>query len=281
MNDKPGLRRYEEAATRFEHRGEMPPDRVYVDRYVKAMVEAGVEAAWQSAVSPAGMPLFPSKVFPVSHPNASLEAFHYMIESFHDAGIPMISWYGLIGSESVAKVHPEWRVEFYHPENIDMAPWQQAGNSQRGVPDANHFYLCYNSPYGELLPEFCLEIVETVGFDGIYFDASTLSYHSSYPMYLPGCRCGFCRARFRDDTGLDLPERLDTNDSTACKWIQWRYDLLVDLLTIIIDAVTAIRPEAVIVWNNYRRRSHAVFGWNTAMPLRWLVRPISTTSLPW
>ena len=135
-------------------------------------------------------------------------------------------------------------------------------------PESEVHHACYNSPYGELLPALVAEIVRDVGFDGIWFDGSTFSNHSARPMSQPGCRCPFCQERFTRETGLSLPERADYDDRVFRRWMRWRYDVLMDVYRRCVEAVTAVRPDAVVVFNNYRRRHLVRFGWTTAIPMR-------------
>ena len=53
-------------------------------------------------------------------------------------------------------------MKFYEMEGIEL-PKEWIG-----------IYCCYNSPYGEILPQLIVEIVKDVGFDGVWFDGSTM-----------------------------------------------------------------------------------------------------------
>ncbi len=253
------IQSYEHCATRLESRGEHPPTPEYVADLVEGLRRCGVEAIWHSAVDPRGQPLFPSRVFPDHHPQASLEAFRNLLDPVHKLGVPVLSWYPMNLGGGVLRSHPEWRMEFYAME--DTPPNEEWAAR----------YACFNSPYGELLPRFAAEVVRDVGFDGIWFDGSTFSNHNTGPWFTPGCRCDFCRDRFRREAGLDLPARVDYGDPIFKRWIQWRYDVLMHLWKACLDAILAVRPDATVVFNNYRRRvAHhgARMGWNVAIPLR-------------
>ncbi|GAG17833.1 unnamed protein product, partial [marine sediment metagenome] len=103
----------------------------------------------------------------------------------------------------------------------------------------------------------------------LWFDGATWSYHGSVPMYFPGCKCGFCRERFRADTGHELPEGIDWESRTFREWVNWRYDVLMGVLRNIVDAVHEVNPDAAICYNNYRRRAGSGGnGWSTAIPMR-------------
>ncbi len=135
-------------------------------------------------------------------------------------------------------------------------------------PEAAINYVCFNSPYGKLLPKFAIELVKDVGFDGIWFDGATFSNHNTYPMFQPGCKCNFCLKRFKKDTGLDLPKRVDYESHNFRIWVNWRYEVLMDVWKRIVETVESVKPEAVVCFNNYRRRISGKLSWNTAIPMR-------------
>jgi len=248
------MKHYSECATRLEFRGDHPPSREEVDRHVADLAAAGVEATWHSAVDYESRPLFPSKAFPDHHPQASLEAFHYLIRRVHELGLPIMSWYALNAGGGMLRSHPEWQIEVMpHPKPAD--------------PDKVRRHACYNSPYGELLPKFCVEVVTEVGFDGLWFDGAVYGLHSNDGGN-PGCVCERCRARFKCDTGHALPDRVDWDSRVFKEWIRWRYDVFMGIWKSIIDAVHAVRPEAPIAFNNYRRRVPSGHCWQTGIPMR-------------
>lgn len=246
---------YEYCATRLEQRGWQPPSRDFSDNLAAALEASGVEAVVHSAVAQSGRALFPSKVFPNNHPDANFESFRYLIEKLHAIGRPVLSWYPLNHSSAVAEAHPDWRI-------IPM----QGGNLPPQQNPAESTFLCVNSPYGVMLPEFCREIVGDVGFDGVWFDGSTFAVDGNS---LPGCRCEFCRRRFKDETGEDLPDAVDWDSRAFKVWVNWRYDKLMALWKACLDAMLAVKPQATVCFNNYRRRrSNTAGGWHTGIPLR-------------
>lgn len=250
------IKRYEHCVTRLENRGSHPPTKAYVDNLVRGLQDAGVEASWHSAVDPLGRALFPSKVYPNCHPKASLEAFRYLLDSLHAIGRPVLSWYPLNLCRGALDAHPDWVMKFLPMEGV-----------QPNDDYARH-YCCYNSPYGDLLPQFAAEVVRDVGFDGLWFDGSTFSNHNTWPTFQPACGCDFCRERFQRDTGLELPTRVDFGSREFRLWVNWRYDVLMGIWKKVTDAVLAVRPDALVCFNNYRRRSSGQFAWSTGIPMR-------------
>ncbi len=248
------MKRYEDCATRLETRGSSPPTKEYVDALVEGIEESGVEACWHSAVDPDSRALFPSKVIPNCHKDANFESFHYLINRLHEIGRPVISWYSLNHSIGLVEEHPDFQ----------MVPMTGEGLPQIPPHDNPKRYCCINTPYGKLLPEFAVEIVRDVGFDGIWFDGSTFATGGNK---VPGCLCNYCRKRFHDDTGLELPEKPDFSSRTFRIWINWRYNCLMEVWKHVVDSVLSVKPDAVICFNNYRRRRGKPI-WTTGIPMR-------------
>ena len=199
------------------------------------------------------MPLFPSRVFPASHPEANIEGFHRLIDRMHERGRPVLSWYSLNHSESVATAHPDWR----------MVPF-----SDDQAIDDDHTFCCVNSPYGDMLAKFVAEVVRDVRFDGIWFDGNCFALHNR----AAACRCAYCRDRFQRDTGQVLPGKVDFDDEAFRTWVQWRYEVWVGTWKKLHAAITEANPDAIMAINNYRR--YPVPGWMRGIPMRKLAMNI-------
>jgi len=224
---------------------------------VEGIQKAGVEACWHSAVDGDSRALFPSKVYPNCHPQANFESFHYLLRRLHEIGRPVLSWYSLNHSIGLVETHPDWQMLPMQGNGLPAVPEAQSDNARR--------YCCINSPYGELLPKFAVEIVREVGFDGIWFDGSSFATAGNK---CPGCLCNYCRQKFHRDTGLELPDKPDFESHAFRVWINWRYDCLMTAWKQVTDAVLAVKPEATICFNNYRRRRSDTPPWATGIPMR-------------
>ena len=256
--EPPSVPPYERCITRMEYRGANPPSREYVDETIRGIKDAGIQAWWFSAVDYTGVPLFPSRAYPKSHPQANFEIFKYLIERAHGAGITVMSWYPMVMSTAITDVHPDWRARFLEFHGTPS-------------PETEHNYACYNSPYREALYGLSKEIVGELGFDGIWFDGATFSNHSTLPMFQPACCCDHCRKRFMQDTGLEIPTKVDFASPTFRRFLPWRYGILMEVWRGVIAAARAANPQATIAFNNYRRRNSGIaLTWNTAIPLRQL-----------
>ncbi len=254
------IKPYEDCISCLETRAAHPPTREYIDNLIEGLKTSGIDSIWHSAVDPRAVPLFPSKVFPVHHLEANSEIFRELVDRVHAIGRTIVCWYPLHLCKSLLTVHPEWRLQYYDFDNGDVAK----GDSPEDA-------ICPSSPYLQLLPEFLAEVTREFDFDGFWLDGTIYSLH--WGTFSPGCKCSCCQARFKKDTGLDLPAPETINkhlitDPVAKRWVKWRYDVLMDLWKGCVDAVVAVKPSATVAINNLRHRD--MNGWNLGIPLRTL-----------
>lgn len=249
------MKKYEESGLRIEVRDlRNPPTVESVDKLVSDLKTIGAEAVWHSAVDRSARALFPSKVFPNCHPEANVEIFHYLIKKVHETGCAAISWHPLHLCVGLAEEHPNWL----------MKPMPWPGQNFAGDKEKRH--CCINSPYGRMLPEFLAEIVTELGFDGVWMDGTTYAVENENP----GCICAFCQEKFTKDTNLKMPSIVDFEDSAFRTWINWRYDIFMELWKNIVARLEKAKPGLAVCFNNYRRRkgSSEYHAWATGIPMR-------------
>lgn len=247
---------YPECLTRLEGRGLHPPTKEYIAALTRFAEETGVQAFWHSAVDPKGRPLFPSKVIPNAHPQANYESFHDLLKRMHALGRPVVCWYPFFFNRAVLEAHPDWAIQFY-----------TADGSHVPMGDG----VCPNSPYGEMLPAFCAEVIRDLQFDGFWFDGFRWDQFDEKEMKgRPGCHCSHCQARFLRDTGHELPARLAPSDRVVRLWIKWRYAVVLGISQRVVAAIHAARSDATVAFNNYRRRPCSFYNarqWITGITL--------------
>jgi hypothetical protein len=106
-------------------------------------------------------------------------------------------------SERFYRAHPDWFA-------VDAA-----GEPSRA---GDRYQACVNGPYyKEYLPAVLGEIIERYRPDGFTDNSwSGLGRHWI-------CHCPYCRRKFAEDTGLDLPRHVDWDDWAYRHWIRWSY----------------------------------------------------------
>lgn len=232
---------YNESILRLEHRPQREPhSKDELIEILDILKKSGVEAWWYSVSAKGSNPLFPSKVLPYRR-DIAVDYYPWLVEEAHKRDIVLFSWEYLNTAPLLMEEHPEWRVKYLKgPEIIK----EEKARHQ-------HF-ACFNSPYGELLKDFCVEVVNDVGFDGIWFDGCYL-FGPADDGFRWTCCCEFCARKFKDTTGLKIPEKLNWQDSCFHEFIKWRYQYFMDYWQDLSDYVRSKNQKALMAFNFFNR----------------------------
>jgi hypothetical protein len=198
--------------------------------------ERGVKAWWYSVSARGSIPLFRSKTLPY-RADADTELYRWLVREAHDRGIALFSWEYLNTAPLAAAQHPDWRYRYFGEE--------EGGGSIRD----GHF-VCHNSPYGELLKQYCMEVVDELGFDGIWFDGCYL--HSDHSGRM-ACRCTNCSRLYERETGHSIPDAVDYRSADFRRFAEWRYDNFTAYWRSLSRYVKERKPEAIIALNYFNR----------------------------
>ncbi len=147
------------------------------------------------------------------------------------------------GKHSIYTDHPEWlqvgldgrKAVFYG----DIAFW--IGSTDEDV------WLCPNDPeYRELTKSFFAQLAET-GIDGVWVDIPRFlcdfgDWDSNW-----ACHCDDCQKKFKEDTGLDIPERVDWNDRVWKTWVLWRQKVITTYIKELDDVVKSVNPDCALI----------------------------------
>jgi len=98
-----------------------------------------------------------------------------------------------------------------------------------------------------------------VFFDGFYLGGIP---HPS----APGCICRWCNAKFKQETGLDAPARVDWTDMTFKHWVRWRSEKLLETARFFRDKMREAHPK-LSVTVNYNLWPFGNKDWETAIPM--------------
>jgi hypothetical protein len=243
---------YLDSVLRIEARpGVTPFSRDEVARCLDAMVEAGVDA-WKYSVSAKGsFPLFPSKVLPYREEYAEEGYYQWVVDQAHQRGITILSWEYMNTAPLLTAKHPEYRVKFLG--------WDDERKER------DDYFACFLSPYGQLLKDFSVEVVNDLGFDGIWFDGSCLFGWGGMYRNRWFCCCDRCADAFGKATGLDCPQKVDWADQAFKRFVQWRYDFFENYWVELADYVRQRNPYALIVYNYFNRHYYSAM---SGSPLR-------------
>ena len=129
-----------------------------------------------------GYALWDSRVTPKYHQLGDMDLIGELSRLCREHDLYFVPWWLATATGGVRQVLEQ------HPS------WQLLGPSLDGEPGQRHNYICYNSPYRELIYEEVREVLTNYDVDGIYFDQ------------LPGsCYCPWCQAKFERRFGELMP----------------------------------------------------------------------------
>ena len=145
----------------------------------------------QYMVQVGGAVIYNSDLAPRS-PQLGFDLLEALVAENHNRGNRLIAcWLGTLpGNALQAREHPDWIV--------------------RG-PDGSPFILvCYNGPLRDFVFAQVREVLTNYAVDGIYFD-----------QLMTGCYCAYCRQKFAEIYGKELPFSADTPASYRYGHIYW------------------------------------------------------------
>jgi hypothetical protein len=174
----------------------------------------------------------------------------------HADGMDVVAYYSLIYNNRVYAAHPDWRM-------IDAAgrgsrEWGEADAGSRMMNGRGRYGLiCPNNPdYRDFLQRQFAELCDAYPFEGIFLDMTF------WPMV---CLCNACRMRFRTETGLEAPVRVDWTDG---KWLRFqaaREDWLGEFARFATAELKRLRP-GISVEHQFSTLTHPwTFGVRTAI----------------
>ncbi|MCK4282739.1 MAG: beta-galactosidase trimerization domain-containing protein [Candidatus Brocadiae bacterium] len=157
---------------------DLTPD--YPREVVQKVLDVGADSL-AFCVTVGGYALWNSRVEPKAPFIGKMDLIGTLSRLCKENGIHFVPWWlgTALGAERILRRHPSWQL---------VGPLREDGTQVR------HNYICYNSPYRELIYEEVHEVLENYEVDGIYFDQ------------LPGsCYCSWCRAKFKQRYGEPMP----------------------------------------------------------------------------
>ena len=228
---------YQAAPFAIEYRNQLddPPD-----QWMARLRAAGVRATWIAVVSPFGEPWYPSRILP-KLPQVPADHCRRLVEEAHARDITVVSWWPMNHNKTALELHPDWAIRPL------LDPEHRGGR----VDYPTAIFPCPTSPYRDMLYELVAEAIDLTGIDGYFFDGATFGYNGG-PFQMTCC-CERCAGRFRAETGLAMPQRLDFADPSFRCFIRWEYDLWKDYVRGLARAIHAAKSGAYIGLNVFNR----------------------------
>lgn len=191
--------------------------------YAQRLADANVQSAVVYAHSHVGLCYFPTKVG-VMHGNLKgRDILAEMIRECHARDIAVIVYLSAIFDTQAYRTNPNWRI-------IEVNGNEAAANSRYGI-------CCPNSPYREYIKSLAHEVCERYQFEGVRFDMTF------WPRL---CYCRYCRVRFAEEVGGDLPTVINWEDPTWVAFQRKREEWLLEFARLLTRTVKDMNPNLTV-----------------------------------
>jgi hypothetical protein len=143
-------------------------------------------------------------------------------------GIGVAAYHSVIFDNWAGERHPDWRVqpmESYHGREFP----------------GRYITMCANHrDYRQYEKTQITALVDRYDFGALWLDMA---------FWTAVCVCVSCTTRFRAETGLNIPDRVDWQDSTWCEFQSARERWIAEFFVELRDAARAVRPGLPVTHN--------------------------------
>lgn len=206
-----------------------------VEQWVDFIDDLGMEVQIVNGEIGRGTPRFRSTMI-APYAGVDSDRMPLFLERAHERGIIVLSYYPAIYTRPLKPIHPEWMMQLLD----DGRP-----------PIENDGWFCFNSPYRDWLAEYLIEWLDNLDLDGFYFDDTNYGSHQDDSPWYASCCCDFCARRFRDETGHEIPRKVDFASAAFRRFVNWRYDRLIEFMHCLARRIKARHPHAILDFNSY------------------------------
>ena len=133
--------------------------------------------------------------------------------------------------------------ELYAARRADGTPFALTDQTPQLPSREVRPVACLNGPHREYILAIVRELTANYDFDGYWLDCF------GWWGRLNPCYCDFCKAKYREDTGLALPEESDKESGSWKRYLAWRRRLNTTILHEVIGAIKAIKPDVTVTHN--------------------------------
>lgn len=208
-----------------------------VDRYVETLLEFGANTCM---VGCGGITSFyPTDLpFQTVSPYLKHDLIGELVRKCHDKGIRVITRFDFSKTDiRLLAEHPEWYA-------------RSVGNKPILYHDTAA--TCLNGEYQQKLSKAILtEVISRYPVDGVFFNMFGYQTFDYSGIYVGICQCDNCKARFKLESGRDLPTTEDANDPVYRSYVEFRRSTVDQLLHEIADHVHTLNPNVAISTYNY------------------------------
>ena len=199
--------------------------------YVEMLKLGNVKLTMVSASSHVGKCSYPTKVGRMHRGVKGRDVLGEIIDLAHKEGMYITIYNSLIYNNWAYDQHPEWRI-------VDVN-----GNTSRERPgwDGRRGVCCPNAPgYRKFVLDQAEELCKNYEFEDITFDMT---------FWPTVCYCSSCKARYKQETGEEIPKIIDWNDPAWVRFQRKREEWLVEFDAMATSAAKKYKPGVTVRHN--------------------------------
>jgi len=208
------------------------------DIYVQALKRMGIQVFHHHAKNHSGVSCYPTKVGHTFSLMGDRDFFGEMVTACRKAGIVPGAMYQVGYDMLHAAQHPDWL--------------QMDATGKRCV-----FTLCPNNPHWRAIAMGQTEEIAHYDIGAILFDELLIDWHNIGT----ACYCPECRKLFRREIGDDMPEQEDWDSPLWRRFVDWRYDKIVEFIEEADAIIKRVNPNIAHTCNY---KGNPTRGWQRA-----------------
>lgn len=191
--------------------------------FVEMLKLAQAQSVVLYAHSHTGLFNYPTRVGVQHRGLQGRDIFGETLELCHQNGIAVVAYCSVIFDRWASDNHPAWRIQTVDGKDADET-WR-------------HGLVCPNSPYREYAAQWATELLSRYPVEGIRYDMT----------FWPAvCYCKYCRQRFADEVGGEIPTVIDWEDPRWVAFQRKREQWLAEFAGRMTAVARRARPEASV-----------------------------------
>ena len=202
------------------------------EAYAEALKEAGVQAAMVKAMPHTGLCNFPTKINRMHKGLKGRDFFGEVLNACHKRDIKVIAYFSQVFDNYASDKHPEWRtISAEGKTHRDFRNMGWFRNGRYGI-------VCPNNPeYRQYVKEHLEELNAMYDFEGMFLDMT---------FWPDVCYCPSCRKRYYEETGRELPRKVDWQDPDYRDWQLRREKWMAEFAAFTTKCIKDVHPECTI-----------------------------------
>ena len=195
--------------------------------YADNMKLAGFDTVYIYGSNCLGLCLFPSKTGYRHQITHKKDIFGETVQACKERGIRPVGYLNNWSVEAYER-HPEWRV----------IGKDGSGYRDNEGHDGRYGVCCFNSAYREYFLSLVEEMCSTYPIEGLWVDMVGFFRFS--------CHCAGCREKYREQTGMEIPDVMDWESPVWKKYVKFRGDTMVQYANDIIKTAQKAKPGITV-----------------------------------